>query len=67
MSEDYTELSGAKLGAWFDLPPTAVCNRCGHKTWAITELDTEDHMPQPDGNPCGGRFVSVHESPGGAA
>lgn len=33
------------------------CNRCGRSTWTKADLGTEDRMTQPDGNPCGGRFV----------
>lgn len=33
-----------------------VCDRCGRKTWDVEAFGAEDRMPQPDGNPCGGRF-----------
>jgi hypothetical protein len=42
-----------------DNAPTQRCNRCGRKTVAEELFGTEDRMPQPDGNPCGGRFVAV--------
>jgi hypothetical protein len=35
----------------------AQCNRCGRKTWAQDQVNEEDRMTQPDGNPCGGLFV----------
>ena len=40
-----------------DAPPLGECNRCHRETWATSEIDTEDRMTQPDGNPCGGRII----------
>lgn len=37
-----------------DKPPVAQCTRCGRKTWSSSEVNTEDRMTQPDGQPCGG-------------
>lgn len=54
---DYVELSGEALRRYLDEPPAAVCNRCGRNTWDAIAVDTEDRMTQPDGNPCGGRFI----------
>ena len=42
-----------------DGPPLARCSRCGRSTWSLSEIDTEDRMTQPDGGPCGGKFVVV--------
>ena len=61
MSGDYIELSGDDLRRWMEAPPMAKCNRCGRKTWDEDELHREDRMTQPDGNPCGGRFVAVSD------
>ena len=36
----------------------ARCDRCGRKTWTPERVNTEDRMTQPDGNPCGGRFIT---------
>jgi hypothetical protein len=41
-----------------DAPPLAECNRCHRETWDPDDISTEDRMPQPDGNPCGGWFVA---------
>lgn len=38
-------------------PMTARCNRCGRITYEPGNVNTEDRMTQPDGNPCGGRLV----------
>lgn len=37
----------------------AICDRCGRKSWAVEAVGSEDRMTQPDGNPCGGRFVEA--------
>lgn len=39
-----------------DDAPLGICNRCGRQTVAEELFGQEDRMPQPDGNPCGGRF-----------
>jgi hypothetical protein len=45
-----------------DAPPLAQCNRCGRKSWDADAAGTEDRMTQPDGNPCGGRFLEVPDA-----
>lgn len=40
-------------------PPLAQCNRCLRKSWSESEINIEDRMTQPDGNPCGGRMVAL--------
>lgn len=45
-----------------DAPPLAICNRCGRNTWDVVDVGVEDRMTQPDGNPCGGRFVTNNRS-----
>lgn len=45
-----------------DDAPYQVCNRCGRKTWAVELFDSEDRMPQSDGNPCGGQFVEQEQA-----
>jgi hypothetical protein len=42
-----------------DALPLGECNRCSRKTRLESELDTEDRLTQPDGNPCGGRIVNL--------
>lgn len=56
---DYIELTGDDLPYHLrpDAKPLARCNRCERESWDSASLGTEDRMPQPDGNPCGGRFV----------
>lgn len=39
--------------------PRGECNRCRRKTWSASQVGTEDRMTQPDGNPCGGKFVPL--------
>lgn len=58
---DWVELTGDDIPYHLrrDAPPLAECNRCHRKTWAPSEIGTEDRMPQPDGNPCGGRIVAA--------
>jgi hypothetical protein len=63
-ADDYVELSGEELRQWADEPHVAGCNRCGRKTWETGAIGTEDRMPQPDGNPCGGRFVAAADGGG---
>lgn len=46
------------LDAFLNQPPVARCNRCGRAAWNPEDVGQEDRMTQPDGNPCGGRFVS---------
>lgn len=60
MADDYIELTGDDLPYHLreDAPPLAQCDRCGRVTWEANEIDTTDHMPQPDGSACGGHFVS---------
>lgn len=43
---------------WLNAPAVAICNRCHRQTWEPDAVDTEDRMTQPDGNPCGGRFIA---------
>lgn len=61
MDGDYIELTGDDLPYHLrlDAPPLGQCNRCQRQTWAPSELNTEDRMTQPDGNPCGGRIVAT--------
>lgn len=40
-----------------DATPLAQCSRCGRNTWDANIIGTEDQMPQPDGEPCGGLFT----------
>lgn len=42
--------------------PVAKCGRCQRSTWTASEVGQEDRMTQPDGYPCGGRFVAVEGS-----
>lgn len=60
MSDDLVELIGDDIPYHLrpDAPPLAECNRCHRETWAPDMDGTEDRMTQPDGNPCGGRFVA---------
>lgn len=44
------------LDGRLNAPPVGICDRCGRKTWDSDELYTEDRMPQPNGNLCGGQF-----------
>lgn len=44
---------------WLNAPPIGICNRCQRHTWSAVEIDAEDRMTQPDGNPCGGRIVAT--------
>ena len=64
MSDDYIELTVDDLPYHLrmDAPPLAICNRCGRQSWAEEEVGVEDRMPQPDGNPCGGRLVRASET-----
>jgi hypothetical protein len=39
--------------------PCGRCNRCGRSTWTLSQIGVADHMVQPDGNPCGGKFVRL--------
>lgn len=57
-------MSGLPYHLSDDAPPLAECNRCGRKTWDESGVGIEDRMPQPDGNPCGGRFVPPREGGG---
>lgn len=59
MNGDYIELSGDALAAFLEQPPVAVCGRCGRKTYDSDQIGVEDRMTQPDGYPCGGRFVQI--------
>lgn len=58
-SQEFVELVGDHIPYHLrlDAAPLAVCNRCGRKTWADELVGTEDRMTQPDGSPCGGKFV----------
>lgn len=60
MGDDWVELIGDDLPYHLrlDAPPLGRCNRCQRQTWSEVELGTEDRVPQPDGNPCGGRIVA---------
>lgn len=40
-------------------PFVAQCDRCQRKTVVASEIGREDRMPQPDGNPCGGKFIGI--------
>lgn len=57
----YVELAGDDLPHHLrpDAAPLGQCNRCHRKTWSESELGIEDRLTQPDGNPCGGRIVSL--------
>lgn len=60
---EYVELTGDDLPYHLrdDAPPLARCRRCGRQTWDAAAAGTEDRMPQPDGDPCGGLFVGALE------
>lgn len=56
-------MSESESRAWLDAPAVAKCDRCGRSTWDAGSVGTEDRMTQPDGNPCGGRFVAASPVP----
>jgi hypothetical protein len=44
-------------------PAYAMCSQCRRYTWSASALGRLCCMPQPNGQPCAGRFVALHETP----
>lgn len=42
----------------FNAPPLATCIRCHRETFDADEVGQIDTMIQPNGEPCGGMFIS---------
>lgn len=45
------------------IDPVGICNVCKRKTWDAAEVGCTCLMPQPDGNRCGGTFISLAQPP----
>jgi len=56
MAEDRGEQIDGLPDYLRDDAPYQHCARCGRKTCATEDFNTECRMTQPDGFPCGGSF-----------
>lgn len=57
-ADEVVELTGDDIPYHLraDAPPLAICDRCERQSWAESDVDQVDRMPQPSGRPCGGRL-----------
>lgn len=60
MSDEWVELTGDEIPYHLrlDAPPLAACDRCGRESWDSGVIGTTDQMTQPNGQRCGGTFVT---------